>query len=327
MPTKTYIEAIREGIRDEMRRDNSVFIMGEDVGPKGGVFGATDGLSKEFGEDRVMDSPLAESMIVGVAIGAALAGMRPIAEIQFQDFILPAVDQIISEAAKMRYRSNDAWSVPMVVRAPFGGGIHGALYHSQSNEAMFCNTAGLRVIVPSNPYDAKGMLRAAIRCNDPVLFFEHKRAYRSIKGEVPDEEYVVDIDKAKTVREGDDIVIFSYGIMVHTAVEAAERLANDGFECRVVDLRSLLPLDRGAIISAAKDCGKVLVAQEANLHVSVSSEVSAIVAEHCFEHLDAPVMRIGGPEVPAMPFAHGLEAEYLVTADKLETKLRELAAY
>ena len=327
MPTKTYIEAIREGIRDEMRADNTVFIMGEDVGPKGGVFGATDGLAAEFGEDRVMDSPLAESMIVGVAIGAALAGMRPIAEIQFQDFILPAVDQIISEAAKMRYRSNNAWSVPMVVRAPFGGGIHGALYHSQSNEALFCNTAGLRVVVPSDPYDAKGMLRAAIRSNDPVLFFEHKRAYRSIKGEVPDDDYVVALDKAKTVREGSDIVIFSYGIMVHTAVEAAERLANDGFECRVVDLRSLLPLDREAIIDSAKSCGKVLVAQEANLHVSVGSEVAAIVAENCFEYLDAPVMRIGGPEVPAMPFAHSLEAEYLVTADKLEKKLRELAAY
>jgi len=213
------------------------------------------------------------------------------------------------------------------VRAPFGGGIHGALYHSQSNESLFCNTPGLRVVVPSTPYDAKGMLRAAIRSDDPVLFFEHKRAYRVIKGEVPDNDYVVPIDKATTVREGDDIAIFTYGMMVHTAMEAAERLAKDSFECRIVDLRSLLPLDRDAIISAANDCGKVLVAQEANLHVSVASEVAAIVAENCFEHLDAPVMRIGGPEIPAMPYAHVLEAEYLITADKLEAELRELAAY
>jgi 2-oxoisovalerate dehydrogenase E1 component beta subunit len=327
MATKTYIEAIREGMRDEMRKDDRVFILGEDVGPKGGVFGATDGLAAEFGDVRVMDTPLAESCIVGVAIGAALAGMRPIAEIQFQDFILPAVDQIISEAAKMRYRSNNDWYAPIVVRAPFGGGIHGALYHSQSNESMFCNTPGLRVIVPSTPYDAKGMLRAAIRSDDPVLFFEHKRAYRAIKGEVPDNDYVVAIDKAATVREGDDIVIFTYGMMVHTALEAAERLAKDGFECRIVDLRSLLPLDRDAIIAAANDCGKVLVAQEANLHVSVASEVAAIVAENCFEHLDAPVMRIGGPEIPAMPYSHVLEAEYLISTDKLEAELRELAAY
>lgn len=327
MPNKTYLEAIRDGMRDEMRIDDRVFVLGEDVGPKGGVFGATDGLASEFGDARVMDTPLAESGIVGVAIGAALAGLRPIAEIQFQDFILPAVDQIISEAAKMRYRSNGDWFAPIVVRAPFGGGIHGALYHSQSNESLFCNTPGLRVVVPSTPYDAKGMLRAAIRSEDPVLFFEHKRAYRAIKGEVPDNDYVVAIDKAKTVREGDDIVIFTYGMMVHTALEAAERLAKDSFECRIVDLRSLLPLDRDAIIAAANDCGKVLVAQEANLHVSIASEVAAIVAENCFERLDAPVMRIGGPEIPAMPYAHVLEAEYLITADKLEAELRELAAY
>ena len=327
MAIKSYLEAIKEGMRDEMRRDARVMVLGEDVGPKGGVFGTTDGLHAEFGDWRVMDSPLAESCIVGVAIGAALAGLRPIAEIQFQDFILPAVDQIINEAAKMRYRSNNDWGVPMVVRAPFGGGIHGALYHSQSNEALFCNTAGLRVVVPSTPHDAKGMLISAIRNPDPVLFFEHKRLYRSVKGEVPDEEYTVPLNRARIAREGNDIAIFTYGYMVHIALEVAERMENDGFECEVVDLRSLLPLDRDAIIASARKCGKVLVAQEANLHVSVASEVAAIVAENCFEFLDAPVMRIGGPEIPAMPYAHVLEAEYIVTPEKLERKLQELAAY
>ena len=327
MPTLSYLEAIREGMRDEMRRDERVFIFGEDVGAKGGVFGATDGLQAEFGENRVMDSPLAESCIVGVCIGAALNGMRPIAEIQFQDFIMPAVDQIISEAAKMRYRSNNDWNVPMVVRAPFGGGIHGALYHSQSIEAMFCSVPGLKVVVPSTPYDAKGLLISALRDPDPVLFFEHKRAYRSIKGEVPEDEYMVPIGSAKVVREGTDIAIITYGIMVHTALEAAERLAQDGWSCEVLDLRTLRPLDREAIIASARKCGKVMVAQEPNLAVSVSSEVAAIVAEDCFEYLDAPVMRIGGPEIPAMPFAHTLEEFYLVTPDKLEAALRRLAAY
>jgi 2-oxoisovalerate dehydrogenase E1 component beta subunit len=327
MPAKTYLEAIRDGMRDEMRRDERVMILGEDVGAKGGVFGSTEGLQSEFGEWRVMDSPLAESCIVGVCIGAALYGLRPIAEIQFQDFIMPAVDQIVSEAAKMRYRSNNAWSVPMVVRAPFGGGVHGALYHSQSIEAMFCGVPGLKVVVPSTPYDAKGLLISAVRDPDPVLFFEHKRAYRSVKGEVPDEEYTVPLGTAAVVREGDDIAIFTYGIMVHTALEAADRLAADGFECEVVDLRSLRPLDREAIIASARKCGKVMVAQEPNLAVSISSEVAAIVAEECFEYLDAPVMRIGGPEIPAMPFAHALEEFYLVTPDKLEAALRKLAAY
>jgi 2-oxoisovalerate dehydrogenase E1 component beta subunit len=327
MPTRSYLEAIREGMRDEMRRDERVMILGEDVGAKGGVFGTTEGLQAEFGEWRVMDSPLAESCIVGVCIGAALYGMRPIAEIQFQDFILPAVDQIVSEAAKMRYRSNNDWGVPMVLRAPFGGGVHGALYHSQSLEAMFCGVPGLKVVVPSTPYDAKGLLISAMRDPDPVLYFEHKRAYRSIKGEVPDEEYTVPLGSAAVVREGRDIAIFSFGMVVHMALEAAERLAADGFECEVVDLRSLRPLDRAAIVSSARKCGKVMVAQEANLAVSIASEVAAIVAEECFEYLDAPVMRIGGPEIPAMPFAHALEDFYLVTPDKLEAALRTLAAY
>ncbi|HKS00006.1 MAG TPA: alpha-ketoacid dehydrogenase subunit beta, partial [Candidatus Dormibacteraeota bacterium] len=252
MATKSYLEAIRDGIREEMQRDERVMILGEDVGAKGGVFGVTEGLQKDFGEWRCLDSPLAESCIVGVAIGAAMNGMRPIAEIQFQDFIMPAVDQIVSEAAKMRYRSNGAWGVPMVVRAPFGGGVHGALYHSQSIEAMFAHVPGLRVVVPSTPHDAKGMIISALRDPDPVMYFEHKRAYRAIKGEVPDTEYTVPLDTAAVVREGSDIAVFSYGMMVHTALEAAERIASDGFECEVVDLRSLRPLDRDAIVRSAQ---------------------------------------------------------------------------
>ena len=323
----TFLKAIHDGIRDEMERDPSVFVLGEDVGAKGGVFGVTDGLQKEFGEWRVLDSPLAESLIAGVAVGAACNGMRPIAEIQFQDFIMPAVDQIISEAAKMRYRSNGDWNLPMVVRAPFGGGVHGALYHSQSIEAIFCHIPGLRVVTPSTPYDAKGMIVSAIRNPDPVLYFEHKRAYRAIKGEVPDGEYTVPLDGARIAREGSDIAVFTYGMMVHTVLEAAERMQRAGFECEVVDLRSLRPLDRDAIIASAKKCSKVLVAQEANLAVSVGSEVAAIVAEECFEYLDAPVMRIGGPEIPAMPYSPPLERFYLQTPDKVEAALRALAAY
>jgi 2-oxoisovalerate dehydrogenase E1 component beta subunit len=327
MAVKTYIEAIRDGMRDEMRKDERVIVLGEDVGVKGGVFKATEGLHKEFGEMRVIDTPLAESGIVGVAIGAAINGLRPIAEIQFQDFIMPAVDQIISEAAKIRYRSNNDFGVPMVVRAPFGGGVHGALYHSQSMEAMFCHIPGLKVVVPSTPHDAKGLLRSAIRDPDPVLYFEHKRAYRLIKGEVPEDEYTEPLGRAAVRRSGDDIAVFSYGLMVHFCLEAAEALSRDGFECEVVDLRSLRPLDRQAIVDAAKKCGKVLVVQEANLAVSVASEVAAIVAEECFEYLDAPVRRLGGPEVPAVPFSPPLEEFYMVNPAKVEHALRELAAY
>lgn len=327
MTTKSYLEAIREAMRDEMRRDPRVIVLGEDVAVKGGVFKATEGLLAEFGELRVIDTPLAESAIVGVAIGAAINGMRPIAEIQFADFIMPAVDQIISEAAKIRYRSNGDFGVPMVVRAPFGGGVHGALYHSQSVEALFCHVPGLKVVVPSTPYDAKGLLRTAVRDPDPVLFFEHKRCYRLVKGEVPDEEYTVPIGKAQVVRSGEDIAVFTYGLMVHHCLAAAESLAADGFQCEVVDLRSLRPLDRRQIVATARKCGKVIVVQEDNLMVSIASEVAAIVAEECFEYLDAPVRRLGGPEIPAMPFSPPLEDFYMLNPAKIEVALRDLAAY
>jgi 2-oxoisovalerate dehydrogenase E1 component beta subunit len=329
VPEITYIEAVRSALQEEMRRDDRVIIMGEDVGVKGGVFGATAGLFEEFGQERVIDTPLAEAAIVGVAIGCALAGLLPVAEIQFLDFIPPAMDQLISEAAKIRYRSNNDWSCPMVVRAPCGGGVHvhGALYHSQMLEALFAHVPGLKVVLPSNPYDAKGLLISALRDPDPVCFFEHKGLYRSLRQEVPEEEYLVPIGKAQIVRRGRDISCFTYGATVHEVVTAAERLAADGVEVEVVDLRTVRPLDRQMIVESARRTGKVLVAQEANLAVGVGAEVAALVAEECFEALDGPVMRIGGPEIPAIPFAESLAEVYCLGPEKIEVKLRELAAY
>ncbi|MER1984936.1 MAG: alpha-ketoacid dehydrogenase subunit beta [Solibacillus sp.] len=323
----SYIEAITLAMKEEMERDARVFILGEDVGHKGGVFKATAGLYEQFGEARVLDTPLAESAIAGVAIGAAMYGMRPIAEMQFADFILPAVNQIVSEAAKLRYRTNNDWSCPLVIRAPFGGGIHGALYHSQSVEAMFASTPGLKIVIPSSPYDAKGLLKAAIRDPDPVLFFEHKRAYRLLKEEVPTEDYVLPLGKAHVKREGTDITVITYGLMVHFALEAAERLAHDGIEVHVVDLRTVYPLDQEAICTAASKTGKVLLVTEDNKEGSILGEVAAIIAEHCLFDLDAPIKRLAAPDVPAMPYAQPMEKFFIVNTDKIEQAMRELAAF
>src|ERR687890_1814585 len=228
MPIKTYIEAVREGLADEMRRDESIIVLGEDVGKKGGVFLATDGLWGEFGDDRVIDTPLTESQIIGTSIGAAIGGLRPVAEIQFADFIHPAFNQLVSEAARLRYRSNNGYSAPMVVRAPYGGGVHGALYHSQSVEAFYTHVPGLKVVIPSTPYDAKGLLRSAIRDDDPVLFFEHKKMYRSVRGDVPDTDYTIPLGKANVTREGSQVTVIGYGLMAHYALEAAELVADEG---------------------------------------------------------------------------------------------------
>jgi 2-oxoisovalerate dehydrogenase E1 component beta subunit len=327
MAVMSYIDAITLAMREEMEREKRVFVLGEDVGLKGGVFKATQGLYDQFGEDRVMDTPLAESAIAGVAIGAAMYGMRPIAEMQFADFIMPAVNQIISEAARIRYRSNNDWTCPLTVRAPFGGGVHGALYHSQSVEAVFANQPGLKIVIPSTPYDAKGLLKAAIRDEDPVLFFEHKRAYRLIKGEVPEEDYVLPIGKADVKREGDDITVITYGLCVHFALQAAERLAQDGISAHVLDLRTIYPLDKEAIIEAASKTGKVLLVTEDNKEGSVMSEVAAIIAEHCLFDLDAPIARLAGPDVPAMPYAPTMEKFFMVNPDKVEKAMRDLAAF
>lgn len=314
-------------MKEEMERDENVFVLGEDVGKHGGVFRATSGLYDQFGEARVIDTPLAESAIAGVGIGAAMYGLRPIAEMQFADFIMPAVNQIVSEAAKIRYRSNNDWTCPITFRAPYGGGVHGALYHSQSVEALFANVPGLKIVMPSTPYDAKGLLKAAIRSDDPVLFFEHKRAYRLIKGEVPDEEYTLPIGKADVKREGEDITVITYGLCVHFALQAAENLAEDGYESHVLDLRTVYPLDKEAIIEAAKKTGKVLLLTEDNKEGSIISEVSAIIAENCLFDLDAPVKRLAGPDIPAMPYAPTLEKNFMVNPDKVEKAMRDLAEY
>ncbi|MCD7033229.1 alpha-ketoacid dehydrogenase subunit beta [Metabacillus sp. GX 13764] len=327
MAVISYIDAVTMAIREEMERDERVFVLGEDVGKKGGVFKATVGLYEQFGEERVIDTPLAESAIAGVGIGAAMYGMKPIAEMQFADFIMPAVNQIISEAAKIRYRSNNDWECPIVIRAPYGGGVHGALYHSQSVEAVFAGTPGLKIVMPSTPYDVKGLLKAAIRDKDPVLFFEHKRAYRLIKGEVPNDDYVLPIGKADVKREGEDITVITYGLSVHFALQAADRLAQDGISAHILDLRTVYPLDKEAIIEAASKTGKVLLVTEDNKEGSIISEVAAIIAENCLFDLDAPIMRLAGPDVPSMPYAPTMEKHFMINPDKVEEAMRKLAEY
>ncbi|ANU23446.1 alpha-ketoacid dehydrogenase subunit beta [Planococcus donghaensis] len=327
MAIMSYIDAITLAMKEEMERDENVFVLGEDVGKKGGVFKATQGLYDQFGEDRVLDTPLAESAIAGVGIGAAMYGLRPIAEMQFADFIMPAVNQIISEASRIRYRSNNDWSCPIVFRAPFGGGVHGALYHSQSVEAVFANQPGLKIVIPSTPYDAKGLLKAAIRDEDPVMFFEHKRAYRLIKGEVPEEDYTIEIGKADVKREGEDITVITYGLAVHFALQAAERLAEDGISAHVLDLRTIYPLDKEGIIEAAKKTGKVLLVTEDNKEGSIIGEVAAIIAENCLFDLDAPIKRLAGPDIPAMAYAPTMEKFFMINPDKVEKAMRELAEF
>ncbi|WP_047151944.1 alpha-ketoacid dehydrogenase subunit beta [Aneurinibacillus tyrosinisolvens] len=323
----SYIDAVTQALREEMQRDKRVFVLGEDVGVRGGVFRATNGLYEEFGEQRVIDAPLAESAIAGVAIGAAAYGMRPVAEMQFADFIMPAVNQIVSEAAKMRYRSNSDWHCPLVIRAPYGGGVHGALYHSQSVEAIFTSTPGLKVVAPSTPYDVKGMLKAAIRDEDPVLFFEHKRCYRLIKGEVPETDYTVPLGKADVKREGTDITVISYGLTLHFALQAAEKLEAEGISAHILDLRTLYPLDKESIVEAVKKTGKVLIIHEDNKEGGLGGEVAAIIAEECLFDLDAPIKRLAGPDVPAMPYSPPMEKFFMLNPEKVINAMRELAEF
>jgi 2-oxoisovalerate dehydrogenase E1 component beta subunit len=327
MALRTFIEAIRETLAEEMRRDPSVIVLGEDVGKKGGVFLATDGLWAEFGDDRVIDTPLTESLIVGASIGAAVNGLRPVAEIQFADFIFPAFNQILSEASRMRYRSNNGFGVPMTIRAPYGGGVHGALYHSQSVEAFFTHIPGLKVVIPSTPYDAKGLLRSAIRDDDPVLFFEHKKMYRSVRGDVPDTDYTVPLGRAAVTHEGKQITVVAYGLMAHYALEAADVVADEGISVEVVDLRTLRPIDKETLLTSVRKTGKCLVAYEDNRFGGYGAEVSAIVAEEAFDYLDGPVTRIAGPDVPGVPYNHVLEDWFMVNPEKIVAGIRKLAAY
>ena len=321
------IEAVRQGLREELAADSSVFLIGQDIGVNGGVFRVTDGLLDEFGPERVIDSPLAESGMVGVAIGAAMNGLRPVVEVQFADFIFPAFNQIVSEAARMYYRTNGDYSVPIVIRAPYGGGVRGGLYHSQSVEAYFAHVPGLRVVVPSNPHDAKGLLKAAIRDNNPVLFFEHKLAYNTVQGDVPEGNYTVPIGKAAVRREGQQLSLISYGLSVHHCLEAAETLADEGISCEVVDLRSVSPLDTETLLESVKKTGRVCIVHEDNLTGGVGAEVAAIVAKDAFEYLDAPVQRVAARDVPSFPYSPTLEDVLLPGPPDIISAARELVAY
>src|SRR5512133_1288041 len=327
MPEMTLVDAIRLAMDEELARDENVFVMGEDVGQRGGVFRSTVGLYDKYGGERVLDTPLAELSIAGVGIGAALYGMRPICEIQFADFIYPAMNQIISEAAKMCYRSNGDWTVPLVIRAPYGGGIGGGLYHSQSVEAFFTHVPGLKVIIPSNPHDARGLLKSAVRDPNPVLFFEPKKGYRLIRGEVPDEEYTVPIGPARVTRPGSDLSLFAYGMMHYYALQAAETVAGEGIDVEVVDLRTLYPVDRETILNSVRKTSKALIVHEDNLTGGYGAEVAATIAEGAFTSLDAPVKRLAGPDVPAMPFSHPMQDWFMLNVEKIADAIRALSRF
>ena len=327
MAVISVIEAVRSAMQEEMRRDKSVFVLGEDVGKRGGVFLSTQGLIDEFGESRVIDTPLAEASIMGIALGAAFKGMRPIPEVQFSDFVWPSINQLVGEAARARYGSNGQLTVPMVVRIPYGGGIRGGLYHSQNVESFFFHVPGLKVISPGTPYDAKGLLKSAIRDDNLIIFLEHKKSYRLVRGEVPEEEYPIPIGPADVKRQGSNLTVVSYGLMLHHCLEAAELLSQEDVDVEVVDLRTLRPLDTETIINSVKKTGKILIVHEDNLTGGVGAEIAAIVADQAFEYLDGPISRLCGPDIPTMPFAQSLEDAYLPNTDKVAAALRELAQY
>ncbi|MFQ5839824.1 MAG: alpha-ketoacid dehydrogenase subunit beta [Candidatus Methylomirabilales bacterium] len=320
----TYLEAIREALWEEMDQDDRVFLLGEDIGVYGGAFKITQGFLEKFGEDRVIDTPLAESGFVGAAIGAALMGMRPVVEVQFADFITCAFDQIVNMAAKYHYRLGNP--VPMVIRAPFGGRLHAGPFHSTCPEAWFVHTAGLKVVAPATPYDVKGLLKASIRDPNPVIFCEHKYLYRHVKGPIPKEDYVVPIGRADAKRTGKDLTVVTYGAMVPQSLQAADTVAAEGIDVEVVDLRTLVPLDREAILASVAKTGRALIVHEAPEACGVGAEVAALIAEQAFRALDAPVLRLTAPNTP-VPFSPPLEDFYLPNADKIAARLRELAAY
>jgi 2-oxoisovalerate dehydrogenase E1 component beta subunit len=323
---KNVVTAIRDALHDEMAEDERIVLLGEDVGARGGVFRISDGWMAEFGEARVIDTPLAESGLVGIAIGMALHGLLPVAEIQFADFIHPAFDQIVSEAARIRYRSNGDFGVPIVIRAPCGGGIHGALYHSQSIEATYAHVPGIKVVMPATPADAAGLLRSALRDPDPVLFLEHKKTYRAIKGDVPDGAYRTPLGVADVKREGDDLSVITYGYELHRCLDAAARLAEEGMSAEVVDVRTLAPLDTETILSSVRKTGKAMVVYEDNRTYGAGAEIAATIAEEAMFDLDAPIVRVGGPDIPAMPFSTPLEHFFMEPEpDHVFHRMRELA--
>jgi 2-oxoisovalerate dehydrogenase E1 component beta subunit len=324
MAVITYLEAIRQALVDEMARDERVFLLGEDIGAYGGAFKVTDGLQERFGEARVVDTPISEAAIVGSAIGASYMGMRPVAEIQFIDFIACCFDMLTNFAATSRYRNGAG--VPIVVRGPCGGGVSGGPFHSLNPESFFLNTPGLKMVEPSTAYDAKGLLKAAIRDDDPVLYFEHKYLYRRIKDEVPDDDYVVPIGKAAVRREGNDLSIVTFGAMVYTALDAAKQLAEQGVEAEVLDLRSLAPLDREAVLTSVAKTSRALLLHEATLTGGIGGELAAIIAEEAFEYLDAPVMRVASLDAP-VPYSPPLEAAFLPNVEKVVAAAKRLVDY
>jgi 2-oxoisovalerate dehydrogenase E1 component beta subunit len=321
MPVMNIIQAVNDALKLEMRRDKRVVILGEDVGKFGGVFRATSGLYEEFGADRVMDTPLAEAGIIGAAIGMALYGLRPVPEIQFADFIYPAFDQIVNELAKFRYRSGGQYPAPVVIRTPCGGGIRGGHYHSQSPEAYFAHTPGLKVVMPSNPIDAKGLLLASIRQNDPVLFMEPKRVYRAARGDVPEGDYEIPLGQANVVRAGSHITLLAWSAMVHTATEAAEKANGEGIDVEVVDLRTILPFDIDTILASVKKTGRCVIAHEAPRTCGFGAELVASICERALEHLEAPIERVCGFDTP---FPYTLEHEYMPNADRIVGALKRV---
>jgi 2-oxoisovalerate dehydrogenase E1 component beta subunit len=328
MAERTLVQAVRDALAEEMERDPRVCVLGEDVGLKGGVFRATEGLQARFGPDRVMDMPLAESSIVAVAQGLALEGYRPVAEIQFADYSYPAFNQIVNEVARVRYRSNGDFSCPLVIRAPTGGGVRGGLYHSQSVEAFYCHVPGLKVVLPSTPADAKGLLKAAVRDPDPVIFLEPKKLYRAGREEVAEGEGALRrLGEAARVREGKDLTAITYGYLRQVTLQAAASLQEEGIEVEVLDLRTLRPWDVEACVRSVERTGRVAVVYEANRTGGFGAEVAAELAERCFQSLDAPVTRIAGPDVPAMPFSPALEQAFLPDAGRVAAGLRRLATF
>ena len=328
MPLSTYIDAINSGLREEMTRDEKVYIIGEDVGVMGGAFKATKGLIEEFGPDRVIDSPLAEGIIVSSSIGSALAGMRPVPEIQFVDFVTPAMDAITQQAAKLRYRSAGTQTCPLTLRICYGGGVGGGLYHSQTNTTWFAHEPGLVVVAPSTPYDAKGLLKAAIRDDNPVVYFEHKKLYRSVKEEVPTEDYTVPLGKAVVRREGSDMTAVSYGYTMQLMLQAAEKMQSEhGISVECIDLRTLNPLDLDTILNSVAKTNRVVLVQEDHRTLGISSEISAVIAEQAFECLDAPILRVTAPDIPAIPFSPTLEKFYMPTVEKIMTAMERCAQY
>jgi len=327
MALSTYIDAINSALGEEMRRDERVYIIGEDVGAMGGAFKATKGLLDEFGPERVIDSPLAEGIIVSSSIGAAMVGMRPVPEIQFSDFITPAMDAITQQAAKLRYRSAGTQTCPITLRVCYGGGVGGGLYHSQTNTTWFAQEPGLIVVAPSTPYDAKGLLKASIRDDNPVIYFEHKKLYRSIKEEIPDDDYIVPLGKAIVRREGKDITAVSYGYTAQLTLQAAEKLQEKGVSVEVIDLRTLSPLDKDSFLESVAKTSRLVVIQEDHRTLGIGSEISAIVAEEAFDCLDAPIVRVTAPDVPAIPFSAPLEKVYMPSVDKIVTALESTVEY